>query len=33
MTDFEPKKGRGVFLVLEGVKVPRVVSVYRFSRF
>ena len=31
MTIFGAKKGRGVFLVLGGVKVPRVVCVYRFS--
>ena len=33
MTIFGAKKGRGVFFVLGGVKVPRVVCVYRFSRF
>jgi hypothetical protein len=31
MTIFWAKKGRGVFFVLGGVKVPRVVCVYRFS--
>ena len=31
MTIFGAKKGRGVFLVLGGVKVPRVVCVHRFS--
>lgn len=33
MTIFGAKKGRGVFLVLGGVKVPRVISVYKDSRF
>jgi hypothetical protein len=33
MTIFEAKKGRGVFFVLGGVKVPRVIYADKDSRF